>query len=264
MKNGALVSLAAFLLAVLLIGCGGGGGGGGTNGGNGGSTGNSPYQGQYLEFVGINRGGNLEPLSLEVGDAIQVVIANYDPAGNRTELPASNLTCSAPSSDISLSSNGRLNVVRRPAGIFSVSARTKVAGVPKTIQQDGAAPPPSLTTTASGKVIAGVSLIGIKYVQVTFYDASGAAVAGVRTGDNGIYKAKIPANVASVSIKGSTVPAPPYYRSYYYGGKIYTMDASVCPLKLIGIKSGQNNPLSSMSIFRQEDGPPPPPDGCKP
>lgn len=263
MKNGMWWSLVAFVGAVVVIGCGGGGGGTGGGGGNGGSTGDAPYQGQYLEFTGLNRGGNLDPLSLQVGDTVQVEVANYDPAGNRTVLAATNWTCTAGAANVSISSTGRLVVLRQTPGIFSVSARATVSGAPKTIQQDSAVPAPS-TTTFSGKVLKEATNEGIKYVQVNFYDGSGAAIAGARTGDDGIYKAQVPATVKSVSIKSATVAAPPYYRSFYYGGLVYTMDASACPLKLKNVKTGQNNALTPMSIFLQENGPPPPPDGCKP
>src|SRR5262249_18563419 len=89
MKNNVLVSIAAFLIAAFIIGCGGGGGGGGTGGNGGDTSGNTgavPYQGQYIEF--IQNGSKVDPMELSVGETVQCVVANYDPSGTRSVLSA--------------------------------------------------------------------------------------------------------------------------------------------------------------------------------
>lgn len=263
MKSSIWVALVAFVFACVIIGCGGGGGGSSSGGGNGGGGGNAPLAGQYLEFIGISRSGDLDPFTLVVGDDIQVVVANYDSAGNRTVLPANGWTANPTSSRFSLSTGGRLKILSGPIGIFNISANTKVGGLTKNINQDCSVPAPS-STTVSGKVLQESSTKGIKYVQVNFYDGSGGLIAAARTGDNGVYKGVVPSNTKSVSIKKATVPAPPFYRSFIYNKKTYTMDSSTCPLKLTTLKVGQDNPLAAMSIYLQVNGPPPPPDGCKP
>ncbi len=261
MKSFLFVSAAAFAVVALVIGCGGGGSGGSGGGGGGGTD--APYPGQYVEFLGFNRGSNLDPLNLQLGDDIQLVLANYDPAKTRTVLNASNWSCSALSTDVALNAAGHLKVLKRPIGIFQVSCTATVSGVKKTYVQDLNVP--TSTTIISGKVVAEGSNDPAKYIQVNFYDASGEAVGGSRTGDGGAFYAQVPSNAYSVSIKPETVPAPPYYKSFVYAGKVYTMDAVTCPLKLSGIVAGQNNVLpSSLALFQQVDGPPPPPDGCKP
>lgn len=270
MKSQIWVSLAAFVAALVIIGCGGGGGGGTSGGGPGGGGGETagggatkPQAGQYIEFIGSNRTGNLNPLQLQVGDDVQLQVVNYDPAGARTILNGTGWTTTAPVNLVALGSNGRLTILGRASGLLSVTVRVTVAGSQKTIQQDFAVQPAG-ATSVSGRVVEEDTSVGLEYVQVNFYDASGAAVAGTRTSDNGVYSASIPSTVKSASIKASTVKAPPFYRSFTYGGKIYTMDASTCPLKLPNLKTGQNNALGNMTVFRQENGPPPPPDGCKP
>jgi hypothetical protein len=155
-----------------------------------------------------------------------------------------------------------MSIKGAPVGIFNLTAQATVGGQTIVLNRDCAVPP-NYTTTISGRVTREAESKGVKYIQVNFYDASGAAVAGVLTGDNGVFRAGVPATVKSVSIKSDTVPAPPFYKSFVYKSKVYTMDASTCPLKLT-IASGTNNPLDNMGIFKQEDGPPPPPDGCKP
>ncbi len=256
------IVLALGLMVLLVIfGCGGGGGG---TGGSGGGSGLNPYPGQYLEFITENGAGVArDPLSLQIGDQIKIVLANYDISGIRTTLPISTLTCSASNSDIQLLAGNKINVLHRPAGIFVITAQATVAGSLKTYLQDCTVP--SGSTTISGKVIQDGIGAGVPYVQVSFYDASGTMIAGSRTGAGGLFTATVPANVKSISIKSSSVPAPPYYKSFIYKGKVYTMDASACPVNLSGIISGQNNSLpSTMAIFLQVDGPPPPPDGCVP
>lgn len=265
MKSQLWAPLVAFLAAIVIIaGCGGGGGGStGGSGGNGGGTGNAPLAGQYVEFIGINRNGTLDPLQLQVGDDVQLQVVNYDPSGNRTVLAGTGWSTNAPGNIVALNSSGRLTIIARANGVFSVTVRATVAGTVKTFQQDFAVEPTG-STTVSGRVVQEDSNTGIKYVEVLFYDASGAAIAGTMTGDNGVFNATIPSNVKSASIKASTIPAPPFYRSFYYKGKIYTMDASTCPLNLTGLKTGQNNALGNFSVYLQVNGPPPPPDGCKP
>lgn len=263
-----LVAWLALFVAVLMIGCGGGGaGGGGGNGGNGGpgggTGGTKPYQGQYIEFISLTRAGSsLDPLNLQVGDEVQLVLANYDAAGTRTTLSFFNVDWSD-KANISLTNSGKLKVLSRPPGIFTVSLSATVAGSRKDFVQDCAAPAGS--TTISGRVVNDGTLAPAKYIEVAFYDASDAMVAGARSGDGGNFVATVPSSVKTVSIKASTVPAPPYYRSFVYNSKVYTMDASTCPVKLPTLVIGQNNTLpSTLALFLQENGPPPPPDGCKP
>lgn len=263
MRSSAFFALISFACACIVIGCGGGGGGSSSGGGNGGGGGNAPLAGQYLEFVGVSRSGNLDPLSLVVGDDIQVVVANYDSAGNRTVLPANGWVATPLSSRYSMSTGGRLRILSGPVGVFNVAANTKVSGQTKKIDQDCAVPSSS-SLVITGKVVQESSTKGIKYVQVNFYDGSGGLIAAARTGDNGTYRGLVPSNTKSASIKKSTVPAPPFYRSFVYNKKTYTMDSSTCPLKLGTLSSGQDNVLANMGIYLQENGPPPPPDGCKP
>ncbi|MBS1723367.1 MAG: hypothetical protein JSS66_10485 [Armatimonadetes bacterium] len=267
MRSAFWVPVLGFITAVIVIGCGGGGagGGGGSGGPGGGTGGQAPLPGQYLEFVSTTRSGSvLDPLNLLVGDDVQVVVANYDPGGNRTVLGGTNWGCTADPNDVQFNSlSGRLHVLRRPAGMFSVSASANVAGQNKSFRQDCNVP--SGTTSISGRVMDEDSSAGVKYVQVSFYDQSGAALGGALTGDDGFFKGFVPSSVRAVSIKSETVPAPPFYRSFLFNGKVYTMDASTCPLKLGTVKAGQDNPMGgSFFLFLQVNGPPPPPDGCTP
>lgn len=258
-----IVAWVALAVAMLVIGCGGGGGGTGGSGGSGGGTGTKPYQGQYIEFIGNNgAGSNLDPLNLQPGDQIQLVLANYDPAGNRTTVAFSLIS---PSSDgnITITPSGRLTINSRFSGIRQIHLRATVAGSVKDFYQDFATP--TGTTTVSGRVVNDGTFTGAKYIQVNFYDASGALVAAARSGDNGNFTAVVPNNARTVSIKSETVPAPPYYRSFIYNSKVYTMDASTCPVDLPTLTAGQNTTLpSTLALYLQENGPPPPPDGCKP
>lgn len=256
----------ALIVATVVIGCGGGGGGGGGgNGGNGGggTGGDKPYAGQYIECLSYTRAGsNLDPLNLQVGDDVQLVLANYDPSGNRTTIPIFNVQWSD-HANVSVTPEGRMKILSRPPGVFTVSLSAIVAGKTQNYVQDCAAPAGS--TTISGRVVNEGVLTGVKYIEVTFYDPSGSLVAGARSGDNGAFIATVPTNVKTVSIKASTVPAPPFYRSFEYNSKVYTMDASTCPADLPTLKVGQNTSLATpLAVFLQVNGPPPPPDGCKP
>lgn len=258
--------LAALVAALLLIGCGGGGGGGGggNGGGNGGGGGNYAgiEPGQYLEFISNTRAGSeLDPFNLQPGDDIQVTVANYD-GQNRTVLSGRNFAVAGVDpSTVSISSTGRLRVLKPTSAIFTVSADATVAGQSKTYDQQA-----SLTrynTFVSGIVRSESTGVGMQKVNVLFYDQSGALVAGSRTTTGGAFRASVPMSVQRVSIDSSSIPVPKYYKSYIYGGKVYVMDAQDCRAKVGTLVAGQVNTLpSALSVYQQSDGPPPPPDGC--
>jgi hypothetical protein len=250
--------VAALVVAIGCGGCGGGGGGGGTGGGN-----QPPVAGQYLEFRGVNRPGNLDPVNLRVGDVVQLEIANYDPTGTRTVLSGSGWATTAGAAQVTVTSSGRLTVRSRPSGFFRVSGRATVLGSVRTFAKDTFVPASS-STTISGFVRADFSQVGVKYCQVEFYDASGRRVGGATSGDGGAFSGRAPSGVVAVSINGNTVDTTRYYKSVKYRGTYYTTDGTACPIPVSGIGTGRDNPLPSPLLLpRQIDGPPPPPEGCR-
>jgi hypothetical protein len=215
-----------------------------------------------VELKGVSRPGFVDPLSLRVGDILQAVVANYDPSGRRTEVPARTWSSTAPPSFIAVSTSGRIQVLGRPAGLTSLSTSVALPGQTKTVQTDLAVPPQT-GTTVSGFVREEASTTGIKYVQVEFYSPGGERVAGARTGDNGRFTAFVPADVVSVSLKGATIPVPRYFRTILYHLDTYPVDTATCAVKLSPLRPGQDNPLPrSLFLIRQTGGPPPPPTGC--
>jgi hypothetical protein len=259
-----LLSLAAAMTVAWILGCGGGSGSAGGSGGGtgGGPGGQAPPPGLYVELRGVSRSGFVDPLSLQVGDILQAVVANYDPAGVRTEVAAGAWSCTAPPSFISVTASGRIQVLNRTAGLTSLSTRVTLPGQTRTVQTDLAVPTQN-GTTVSGFVREEASTTGVKYVQVEFYSPGGERVAGVRTGDNGRFQALVPNNVVSVSLKGATIPVPKFFRTILYNLDTYPVDTATCAVKLAAIKPGQDNAVPRpLFLIRQSGGPPPPPTGC--
>ncbi|MCW5937774.1 MAG: hypothetical protein KIT11_10775 [Fimbriimonadaceae bacterium] len=254
-------AICAFIALALVVACGGGGGsGGGGNGGGSGGT-QAPPAGQYLEFIGVNRSGNLDPMNLQVGDIANVQFVNYDPAGKRTVLNATNYTISTGPGQATITSTGRLTILAKPPGVFRIGARATVAGQVVTLSQDALVADTG-NTTFSGTVRADGSTAGMVYVQVQFYNANGEVVAGARTGDNGVFRAKIPTTVRKVSIKGASIPTN-FFKSIRYINEVYTMDDPGCAVPVRTVKAGQNNSLAApLFVPPQAGGPPPPPSGC--
>ncbi len=260
MKYAVLLVVVVSVLAGL-FGCGGSGGSGG--GGTGGGTGLAPVPGQYLEFAGITRPGNLDPLQLVPGDRVRLVVANYDPAGVRSELPAT-FECSADPSQVTVGTDGTLRVLTGTPGVFRVTGRYTLVGAARVVRSDAQVPAGS-ATVLTGRVVGQSTGTGIVYSQVILFSASGEVVAGARAFADGTFRVQVPANATKISVRAETIPVPLYFRSIRYLGEIYTMDDPGCAVPLPVLNLGRENALpGTIQVPLQADGPPPPPTGCIP
>ncbi len=254
------------ICAGFLIACGGGGGGaagGGTNGTNPGAA--VPLPGQYLEFIG-NGGQAVDPLNLRVTDQLQVQFVNYDLAGVRSVLVASNFTLvGTNSTKVSLSPSGFMQVVSDPNANFKVSATATVSGINKTLTQDcrvavGTATV-SGTVVSSGPVSGLASSLGIVYVQVDLYDQNLNRVGGSLTWKDGAFSATCPTSAKWLTLKADSI-SDAFFRSLSYNGGDYSVFGTTCLVALPTLHPGDNPVTGQLIVTRLIDGPPPPPTGC--
>lgn len=252
------------VMAALLVGCGGGGGGASTGGsGGGGGTGSAAREaGQYMEFVN-GSGAVVDPMNFNQGQVVQAVIANYDPSGNRSLIPATGYTISgAGASGVSLTPTGQLVITTAGTGRFNVRVTTTVAGTNRTFDHDGFAPGPGATNIVRGAVVnsAGVPIVGI---QVELFDDLGNLVGGGVTGPGGSFNSRTTATGRRLTMRPQTVP-PSLFRALQYQGKNYALAGVTCTITLPATAPGAQFQLpANLVLVRQLDGPPPPPDGCQ-
>ena len=261
-----LVSITvAAVIAVLIFGCGGGGA---ASGGGGGGWGYAPELGQYIEFVGISRSGNLDPLNLEVGDTVQLRLVHYDQQGNRLVLNVSNWFVDYATGWITLDPNtGVFTVNFNPNRFVTFAIRAFVGGQWTVFVQDSFYP--TATSTVSGIVDEEDVFVpgngtgdGIVYVQIEFYDSNGNRIGGARTFENGGFIAQVPLNVVKMGIKGSTISLPKYFRSFRYLGVLYNASGTSCAAPVGPFDPGVNLLPAPVLVIQQTSGPPPPPGNC--
>lgn len=256
----------AFMVAGMIVGCGGGGGGGtgatgSSSGTNSGSTG-APAAGQYLEFFRSGT-GRVNPLSLQTGIQYYIEFVNYDTFGSRTVLNASNFTKSGSgSAAVTLTNTGLLTLTSNPGGLVTISATATVAGSPRTVSQDVAVAITGSTAQVRGRLLSTDGVTPLTNVQVEFYDEGNNYAGSVLTGGDGRFVGTVRTTARRLTLKGDTIPTP-YYKSMRYQGQNYAIAGLSCPLVLPTLSAGQNYVMpESIFISRKVDGPPPPPSGC--
>ena len=265
LKPGLVGTIVAIVVAALIFGCGGGGGGAG---GGGGGSGLTPEAGQYIEFFGVSRPGNLDPLNLQVDDLVQLRLVNYDPQGNRTVLNVSGWFMDISNGSITLDpSSGVFTVNFNPNRFVEFSIIAFVSGQWIRVDQDSFYP--TATSTVVGTVDEDDIFApgtgtgdGVIYVQIEFYDSIGNRVGAARTFANGAFVAQVPTSAVKMGIKGSTIPLPKYFRTFRYLGELYTASGSACPASIGPLGPGENLLPAAVLVVQQASGPPPPPGGC--
>ncbi|MCH7904716.1 MAG: hypothetical protein IH944_09155 [Armatimonadetes bacterium] len=268
LKPGFIGTIVAIVITVLIFGCGGGGEGAGGGGGGGGGWGYTPEAGQYIEFVGISRSGNLDPLNLQVGDTVQLLLVNYDLQGNRTVMTVSGWFMNTANGPITLNATtGVFTVNSNPNRFVQFSINAFVSGQWIRVDQDSFYP--TATSTVSGVVDEENIFFpgfgtgdGVIYAQIEFYDSIGNRVGAARVFGNGAFVAQIPTSVVKMGIKGSTIPLPKYFRSFRYLGELYSATGNSCSAPVGPMGAGANLLPDPVLVIQQASGPPPPPGGC--
>ena len=254
------------IAAAFVIACGGGGGGG-TSGGGGGSvvagagwTGGAaakPDPGIYLEFL---RGGSpTDPLNLKSSDTLQVVLANYDALGTRTQLTGGSFSISSGGGGITLSGDGTLTVFN-PSTPWTVVGSVTQGTTRTSVSQDARVS--SGSALVNGRVLASDNTTPVPYVQVEFYDATSAVVGAGLTDGSGQFHAATATTATLMGIKAETVTIK-YFRTVKYNGHIYSTNGNTCAIKAPALTAGGAVSLpADLLLVKQTDGPPPPPDAC--
>lgn len=253
--------LALIFALLIILGCGGGGGGINTTGGTTSGNTSAPQAGQYLEFL-VN-GVSVDPMNLRVGDVAQVVAVNYDPAGTRTVLAASNFSLTGATGSVATLNNaGVLTIVGQATGTFVVQASVTLGSNTVTVQMAGFVPASTALTRIAGNVRSTTGNLRVGYVTVQFWDQFGNLVGGARTNGDGTFNGLALSTATRLTLRPQSIPST-YYAAIRYQNVNYATIGNACLMPLPSLTLGATNNLpSNVLVPRLVDGPPPPPTGC--
>jgi len=256
--------IAWVLLGAVLVFFGsacGGGGGGTTSTTSTTATDGTDGTLSNVQMIGVLQGTSVGVglTDLTVGQTVQLEFIGTNSSNHQVVRAGHNFTTTAPSSVVTLTSDGLLSVVGASGSTFSVQG-TGPAG---TQTKDLAVTSASAFVTGKIRNINGT---GVANVKVKFYLANGTQKATAVTGPDGTFRAAVPTNVAGFSVDIEQADPPTgneiYYREFAYGGKYYLNQAD-CPVPVPALTDGATTALPSEVVLSDRSaGPPPPPSGC--
>lgn len=116
-------------------------------------------------------------------------------------------------------------------------------------------------TRIRGSVINNDTLAGVANVTVTFFNASGTAVAQAVTNSAGAYEAQITAIPTRLHLQNAGWPIG-FYRTYTFRGDWYQPSIASCRADIPTITPDVVNNLTAIELVPSYEPPPPPPTGC--
>jgi len=212
-------------------------------------------------MIGVLQGSSVGVglTDLTVGQTVQLKFVGTDSTNHQVTRTGTNFSTTAPSSVVTLTSDGLLSVVGASASTFTVQGKGP-AGVQS---RDLAVTSASAAVTGKVRNINGT---GVANVKVKFYLANGTLKATAVTGPDGTFRAAVPSNVTGFTIDIEQADPPTgneiYFREFAYASKYY-LNESDCLVPVPALTDGSTVGLPAEVVLSDRaSGPPPPPSGC--
>jgi len=261
LKN--LVPIFLCVVAALVIGCGGGGGDDGGNPTTGTQTNGNSTNGTSATDIRVegvlsaNQNQVVDLENLQPGDQLQLQLWGRRTTNNEpTVVPSSNWSTNAPSSVLTVSSSGLLQVNGVGSGVYRVTANGGAYSANVTVKSDQAVVKGLVRNTEG---------VGVPRARIRFYRGDGVQLAEAYTGSNGTFQAAIPTD-ASGFLVDMTERSATYYNQFGYGQNDFSIicPANKAPLPALTNQSNVSLNPPAIVVTRKSTGqnPPPPPPDC--
>lgn len=239
------LQLIAFAVATaLLASCGGGGTTTVTPGGPG------------ARVEALQAGLPVDLNNLQVGDSVQIIVANYDSSNVRTTVVPSGVT-KDDAGAISTLSGSTLTATATSGTSYNLSVQSSLGSfsVPFKVKP--------VQARVKGTVIQSGTSLPLRGVTVRFYTSTLVEVASATSQYDGSFNASVPTSTTVFTIDATTL-GKGYNKQFGFNTKYYLTGLS-CAASLPTLTSGVTTNLATpLTLFPGSAGPPPPPTGCTP
>ena len=257
----------AFLVAIVVFGCGGGGGGGSTTATTSTSTGSTGDTVMIAIIAESGPGVQVDPTNLQVGDQITFRLASIDlTKGTYSTLPHAGFTTT--------DSSAAAGLLNTQSGAFLAQASTNGKTYVVSTSSLGKSYTAQYAVTPVQGRVAGVirdsNGVPVQFAVVLFFDSSANQIGMTTTTATGAFNGSVPLTGTRFNIKGASLNAAEYFLAFSYGAGTYGPLIKTCNAPLPTLSNGKVSALTApvivaaVSDANGSQNTPPPPPSCSP